>query len=271
MNCCNDYGACTSGPGCAARRVSSLGRAEPAKHQVVYEVPAIKVLRCSDPSLWYAGLVGQLLPRRGWSAADGYMSNEPAGFTNFVRGADATPVQMAATRKQLDEWPAKYVAHRAIRAKGEPAKRCQSGCTRLGVCQGLPGCEVKSARQAAKAAPAAGEDAALAARETAREAVREAVWLLKTRAAFEARIAGATSPAAAAPAGQSRRLSAIETATNIAVGFVVSLAITDVVMPLFGHDVTIGQNVVITSVFTVASVVRSYALRRLFNRLQEQA
>jgi len=267
MNCCNDYGACTSGPGCAARRVSSLGRAEPARHQAVYEVPAIKVLRCSDPSLWYAGLVGQLLPRRGWSAADGYMSNEPAGYTNFVRGADATPVQMVATRQQLDEWPAKYVAHRAIRAKGEPAKRCQSSCMRLGVCQGLPDCLAKGTKQTSKAGTAAGKEAAWAAAQATAETVARA----KRIAELEARIAGVPQMIAATPAGQSRRLSAIETATNIGVGFVVSLVITDLVMPLFGHDVTLGQNVVITSVFTVASVVRSYALRRLFNRLQEQA
>lgn len=71
---------------------------------------------------------------------------------------------------------------------------------------------------------------------------------------------------AAHHAGQSRRHSAIEAATNIGVGFVVSLGITAVVMPLFGHDVTWAQNFWITSIFTVASLLRSYALRRLFNR-----
>jgi hypothetical protein len=54
--------------------------------------------------------------------------------------------------------------------------------------------------------------------------------------------------------------------TNITVGFIVSVGLTAVVMPVFGHEVTLAQNIGITSIFTVASIVRSYALRRLFIR-----
>lgn len=68
------------------------------------------------------------------------------------------------------------------------------------------------------------------------------------------------------PAGQSRRHSLVEAVANIAVGFVVSLGITAVVMPAFGNQVTLSENFAITAIFTVASLVRAYALRRLFNR-----
>lgn len=65
--------------------------------------------------------------------------------------------------------------------------------------------------------------------------------------------------------GQSRTHSAIESALNIAVGFVISLGITAIVMPAFGHHISLPENVAITSIFTLASLLRSYALRRLFN------
>ncbi len=75
-----------------------------------------------------------------------------------------------------------------------------------------------------------------------------------------------THTAKAPAAGQSRTHSAIESVLNIGMGFVISLGITAIVMPAFGHHVSFAQNVAITSIFTVASLARSYALRRLFNR-----
>lgn len=63
---------------------------------------------------------------------------------------------------------------------------------------------------------------------------------------------------------QSRRMSLIETCASIAIGFVVSLVLTAVVLPAYGHDVSWGQNLQITLIFTVASIVRGYAVRRLF-------
>ena len=63
---------------------------------------------------------------------------------------------------------------------------------------------------------------------------------------------------------QSRRMSLIETCASIAIGFVVSVIITALVMPAYGHDVTLADNIQITLIFTVASIVRGYAVRRLF-------
>lgn len=65
---------------------------------------------------------------------------------------------------------------------------------------------------------------------------------------------------------QSRTRSAIEAATSTAIGYVVSLAITAVVLPAYGHAVTFSENVQITLIFTLASVARSYVVRRWFNR-----
>jgi hypothetical protein len=67
--------------------------------------------------------------------------------------------------------------------------------------------------------------------------------------------------------GQSHAHSWTEAAVNIAVGFAVSVVITALVLPAYGHHVTLSDNLQITAIFTVASLLRSYALRRLFNHI----
>lgn len=67
--------------------------------------------------------------------------------------------------------------------------------------------------------------------------------------------------------GQSRRASMWEAVTNIAVGFVVSMILQAVVLPAYGHHITLSQNFQITVIFTVASLLRSYGVRRVFNRI----
>jgi hypothetical protein len=63
---------------------------------------------------------------------------------------------------------------------------------------------------------------------------------------------------------QSRRMSLIETCVSIAIGFAVSMVIQAAVLPAFGHDITLAQNFWITCIFTVASIVRGYLVRRYF-------
>lgn len=65
---------------------------------------------------------------------------------------------------------------------------------------------------------------------------------------------------------QSRKHSAIEATTNVFVGYWVAVAATQVILPLFGIPVRFDQNLAISGLFTVVSLIRSYALRRLFNR-----
>lgn len=64
---------------------------------------------------------------------------------------------------------------------------------------------------------------------------------------------------------QSRVMSAVEAATNIGVGYLIAVILTYTVLPLFGYQVTGTDAMGISAVFTVASLLRSYALRRLFN------
>ena len=64
---------------------------------------------------------------------------------------------------------------------------------------------------------------------------------------------------------QTRLGSLIEAVINVAIGFIVSLILTAVVLPAYGHAVTFAENLQITAIFTVASIARSYCVRRWFN------
>lgn len=64
---------------------------------------------------------------------------------------------------------------------------------------------------------------------------------------------------------QTRSMSAIEAGTNTAVGFAVSLVLTFTVLPAFGYAVTAPHAWGITAIYTAASILRSYAVRRTFN------
>ena len=64
---------------------------------------------------------------------------------------------------------------------------------------------------------------------------------------------------------QSRLSSLAETCISIAIGFLVSLVITHFLLPAYGHKVTLGDNLQITAIYTVASIARGYLVRRWFN------
>ena len=64
---------------------------------------------------------------------------------------------------------------------------------------------------------------------------------------------------------QSRTHSFLESLVNVAFGYVIALAAQLLVFPLFGINVTLRDNIRIGLIFTVISIARSYALRRLFN------
>jgi hypothetical protein len=74
-------------------------------------------------------------------------------------------------------------------------------------------------------------------------------------------------PADLAPARQSRLESGIEAFINVATGFGVSWAVWVWVVPVIWYDLDPGdpaQAVLLTTVFTVTSLLRSYAWRRFF-------
>jgi hypothetical protein len=64
---------------------------------------------------------------------------------------------------------------------------------------------------------------------------------------------------------QSRAHSAIEAAANVAIGYGVAVASQIVILPLFGVQLPLADNLAIGAWFTAISLVRSYAVRRLFN------
>ena len=66
---------------------------------------------------------------------------------------------------------------------------------------------------------------------------------------------------------QSRTMSAAESVANVVIGYGIALATQVVVFDALKIPVSLGQNLWIGVVFTVVSLIRSYLLRRVFNRL----
>jgi len=67
---------------------------------------------------------------------------------------------------------------------------------------------------------------------------------------------------------QSRTRSLIEQLLNIGSGFFISLMVWEfIVKPVWEIQTNFAENLSITALFTVVSIARSYAWRRLFNRL----
>jgi len=66
---------------------------------------------------------------------------------------------------------------------------------------------------------------------------------------------------------QSKRMSLIESITNVTVGYLVAVLANYIVLPMFDYNVTIADSFYIGLVFMAIGVVRSYLLRRLFNMI----
>jgi hypothetical protein len=66
---------------------------------------------------------------------------------------------------------------------------------------------------------------------------------------------------------QSRVGSAVEQVLNIGSGFFISLLLWSfIIVPVWDLDVSMNDNLTITGIFTVVSVVRGYVWRRFFNK-----
>ncbi len=59
-----------------------------------------------------------------------------------------------------------------------------------------------------------------------------------------------------------------ESLTNVAVGYGVAVSAQIMVFPLFGLDVALVDNLAIGAIFTGISIVRSFALRRVFEEIR---
>lgn len=66
---------------------------------------------------------------------------------------------------------------------------------------------------------------------------------------------------------QSRKESAVEAILNVGSGFVTAFLVWQLIAaPLWGYEITLLDNLGLTTIFTVVSVVRSYIWRRFFER-----
>lgn len=64
---------------------------------------------------------------------------------------------------------------------------------------------------------------------------------------------------------QTKKQSIIESITQTLIGLIVSLCIQLVIYPLLNIEVTFSQNLIITFVFFISSIIRGYIIRRFFN------
>ena len=66
---------------------------------------------------------------------------------------------------------------------------------------------------------------------------------------------------------QSRKMSLAESITNVSLGYALAILIQYIIFPWARLHPSLGEHMVIAAIFTFASFVRSYLIRRLFNRL----
>jgi uncharacterized protein (DUF2062 family) len=67
---------------------------------------------------------------------------------------------------------------------------------------------------------------------------------------------------------QTRKASLVESLANTLVGYGVAIASQVAIFPFFGIHIGLASNAAIGALFTLVSLIRSYALRRLFETLR---
>ena len=67
---------------------------------------------------------------------------------------------------------------------------------------------------------------------------------------------------------QSRTMSLVEAVANVVVGYGVAVITQMLVFPLFGLQTTLAQNLKMGAVFSIVSIIRSFALRRIFEAIR---
>ncbi len=65
---------------------------------------------------------------------------------------------------------------------------------------------------------------------------------------------------------QSRRMSLVEAVANVVIGYWIAVVTQILVFPAFGFRARLGDNLLLGAIFTGASLARSYAVRRAFER-----
>lgn len=67
---------------------------------------------------------------------------------------------------------------------------------------------------------------------------------------------------------QSRLMSLVESIANVVVGYGVAVATQMLIFPVFGLHTTLAQNLKMGAIFTIVSIARSFALRRVFEAIR---
>jgi hypothetical protein len=67
---------------------------------------------------------------------------------------------------------------------------------------------------------------------------------------------------------QSRRMSLVESIANVVFGYGVAVVTQILIFPVFGLHATLTQNLQMGVIFTIASIARSFGLRRLFEAIR---
>jgi len=68
---------------------------------------------------------------------------------------------------------------------------------------------------------------------------------------------------------QPKKYSIIESISNVCIGYGVALLSQIIIFPFFGIDISLKSNIFIGIWFTVISIIRSYIMRRVFNRINK--
>jgi len=66
---------------------------------------------------------------------------------------------------------------------------------------------------------------------------------------------------------QSRTISLVEAAANVAIGYVLAIVTQIIVFPWFGIKAALEDHLAIGLVFVIVSLARAYVLRRMFDRI----
>ena len=68
---------------------------------------------------------------------------------------------------------------------------------------------------------------------------------------------------------QTKKYSAIESIVNVLIGYLVAVGSQMVIFPMFNIHIPTHQNFTMGLWFTLVSVIRSYILRRIFNKINK--
>lgn len=197
----------------------------------------LHITSCADAQMWYSGRVGEFVPLRRRLPEGGWMSSEPGGHSNIVHRLDAEEVVVSVPKSKQGRWPYIWPDRKLVHIVLDVAGRSRAWHAPAdlpgnGRLDWPPGTGPDAFKQAT--APEPSDDLCIE------------------------------------PAGQSRMASMAEAVANLVVGVLVSMFLMFAVMPLYGFVPSLQENIQITAIFTVASIARSYTLRRFFNLFQTE-